>query len=136
MMATIDELRQKPHWSYSALNTYLNVCQLQYFYRYVEQPEIERTSVCLPFGKAFHAALTAQAWECLMGSSLTREEIVNLFAESFKIETEIAPNLIYKEGDRQPLCGVVQNRNRNRAEFDLQGGRKLRLDDRAGDPDA
>ena len=51
MMATIDELRQKPHWSYSALNTYLNVCQLQYFYRYVEQPEIERTSVCLPFGK-------------------------------------------------------------------------------------
>ena len=50
MMATIDELRQEPHWSYSALNTYLNVCQLQYFYRYVEQPEIERTSVCLPFG--------------------------------------------------------------------------------------
>ena len=99
MMATIDELRQKPHWSYSALNTYFNVCQLQYFYRYVEQPEIERTSVCLPFGKAFHAALTAQAWECLMGSSLTREEIVNLFAESFKIETEIAPNLIYKEGE-------------------------------------
>ena len=84
MMATIDELRQEPHWSYSALNTYLNVCQLQYFYRYVEQPEIERTSVCLPFGKAFHAALTAQAWECLMGNSLTREEIVNLFAESFK----------------------------------------------------
>ena len=99
MMATIDELRQKPHWSYSALNTYLNVCQLQYFYRYVEQPEIERTSVCLPFGKAFHAALTAQAWECLMGSSLTREEIVNLFAESFRIETEIVPNLIYKEGE-------------------------------------
>ena len=57
MMATIDELRQKPHWSYSALNTYLNVCQLQYFYRYVEQPEIERTSVCLPFGKAFHAGI-------------------------------------------------------------------------------
>ena len=99
MMATIDELRQEPHWSYSALNTYLNVCQLQYFYRYVEQPEIERTSVCLPFGKAFHAALTAQAWECLMGSSLTREEVVNLFAESFKIETEVTPNLIYKEGE-------------------------------------
>ena len=55
-MATIDELRQGPHWSYSALNTYLNVCQLQYFYRYVEQAEVERTSVCFPFGKAFHAA--------------------------------------------------------------------------------
>ena len=81
-MATIDELRQEPHWSYSALNTYLNVCQLQYFYRYVEQAEVERTSVCLPFGKAFHAALTAQAWECLMGSSLTRDEIVDRLLRS------------------------------------------------------
>ena len=34
-----------------------------------------------------------------MGSSLTREEIVNLFAESFKIETEATPNLVYKEGE-------------------------------------
>ena len=42
MMATIDELRQEPHWSYSALNTYLNICQAQYFYRYVEQAEVER----------------------------------------------------------------------------------------------
>ena len=44
-MASIDELRREAHWSYSALNTYLNVCQLQYFFRYVEQAEIERTSV-------------------------------------------------------------------------------------------
>ena len=62
-MVTIDELRQEPHWSYSALNTYLNICQAQYFYRYVEQAEVERTSACFPFGKAFHAALTAQVWK-------------------------------------------------------------------------
>ena len=28
-MASIDELRKEPHWSYSALNTYLNICQAQ-----------------------------------------------------------------------------------------------------------
>ena len=28
-MATIDELRQEPHWSYSALNTYLNICHIK-----------------------------------------------------------------------------------------------------------
>lgn len=95
-MATIDELRKEPHWSFSALNTYLNVCQLQYFYRYVEQAEAERTSACFPFGRAFHAALTAQAWECVMGNSLTREEIVGIFAEQFKVETEATPNLLYK----------------------------------------
>ena len=49
-MATIDELRKEPHWSYSALNTYLNVCQAQFMYRYVDQAEVERTSVCFPFG--------------------------------------------------------------------------------------
>ena len=96
---TIDELRKEPHWSYSALNGYLNICQLQWFYRYVEHAEVERTSVCFPFGKAFHAALTAQAWECVMGGSLTRDEIVGQFADAFKIEAEATPNLIYKEGE-------------------------------------
>ena len=98
-MATIDELRQEPHWSYSALNTYLNICQAQFMYRYVDQAEVERTSVCLPFGKTFHSALTAQAWECMMGGSLTRDEIVDRFEEAFKIEADATPNLIYKEGE-------------------------------------
>ena len=106
-MATIDELRKEPHWSYSALNTYLNICQAQYFYRYMEQAEVERTSVCFPFGRAFHAALTAQAWECMMGGSLTRDEIVDRFEEVFRIEAEATPNLTYKEGenfDRDRPC--------------------------------
>ncbi|UKI32737.1 MAG: hypothetical protein L6W00_04020 [Lentisphaeria bacterium] len=48
MMETLDELRQEPHWSYSALNTYLNICQAQFMYRYVEHAEVERTSACFP----------------------------------------------------------------------------------------
>ena len=98
-MATIEELRQEPHWSYSALNTYLNICQAQFMYRYVDQAEVERTSVCFPFGKAFHAALTAQAWECMMGNSLRQDELVERFSEAFRIEAEATPNLIYKEGE-------------------------------------
>lgn len=98
-MATLDALRKEPHWSYSALNTYLNICQAQYFYRYIEQAEVERTSACFPFGKAFHAALTAQAWECMMGNSMTREEIVEAFADTFRLEVAATPNLIYKEGE-------------------------------------
>ncbi len=96
---TIDELRKEPHWSFSSLNTYLNVCQLQWYFRYVERAEVERTSVCFPFGRAFHAALTAQAWECAMGGSLTREEIAGVFAEQFKVEVEASPKLIYKTGE-------------------------------------
>lgn len=99
MMETLDELRQEPHWSYSALNTYLNICQAQFMYRYVEHAEVERTSACFPFGHAFHAALTAQAWECMTGGSLTRDEMMEQFAEAFKIEVKATPNLIYKEGE-------------------------------------
>ena len=99
MTVTLDELRQEPHWSYSALNTYLHVCPLQFRFRYVERAEPERTAVCFPFGKAFHAALTAQAWECVMGSTLNRQEIINVFADAFKVEAEASPNLIYKEGE-------------------------------------
>ena len=98
-METLDELRQEPHWSYSALNTYLNICQAQFMYRYVEHAEVERTSVCFPFGKAFHTALTAQAWECMMGNSLRQDELVERFAVAFRIEAEAMPNLIYKEGE-------------------------------------
>ena len=35
----------EPHHSYTSLNTYLNICQLQYFYRYVEKAPSERTAV-------------------------------------------------------------------------------------------
>lgn len=98
-MKTLDELRKEPHESYSSLNTYLNICQLQYFYRYVERAEVERTSVCFPYGKAFHTAMTAQAWACMSGGSLTRDEIVGQFEDAFQIEVEATPNLIYKDGE-------------------------------------
>ena len=45
---TLEELKAEPHYSYSALNTYLNICPLQYYYRYVEKREPERTPVALP----------------------------------------------------------------------------------------
>ena len=44
-METLDELRQEPHWSYSALNTYLNICQAQFMYRYVEHAECETIGI-------------------------------------------------------------------------------------------
>jgi len=77
----IDELRTKPHWSYTALNTYLNVCQLQYFFRYIEQAEAEQISACLLFGKAFHAALSQQAEVANKGSNLSVENLGDMFDE-------------------------------------------------------
>ena len=48
------------HWSYSALNTYLQ-CPMKYKFRYVEHAPEERSGACFAFGRAFHAVLSARA---------------------------------------------------------------------------
>jgi len=89
------EMQDRPHWSYSALNCYLQ-CPLKYMFRYVEHAPEERTGVCLPFGRAFHAVLSERA---LKGSSFTEEDAKENFAFFFKGETEATDNLTYKEGE-------------------------------------
>ena len=108
-MPTIQELRKTPHWSYSALNSYLNICQLQYFFRYIEQAEVEQTSACFAFGKAFHAALSEQAREVQRGGSLTREEVCECFADAFGIEVEATSNLLCKPGeDKDSMIALAE----------------------------
>jgi putative RecB family exonuclease len=99
MMATIHELRKEPHWSYSALHTYLCGCQLQWYFRYVEQAEVEQTAACFAFGKAFHSAMASQAEEARNGGSLTRAELTELFTEAFKVEVDATAKLRYKAGE-------------------------------------
>ena len=48
------------HWSYSALNTYLQ-CPMRYKFRYVEHAPEERFGACFAFGRAFHAVLSQRA---------------------------------------------------------------------------
>ena len=54
MEREIETMKETPHWSYSAFNTYL-ACPMKFFFRYIAHSEPERTSVSLPFGRAFHA---------------------------------------------------------------------------------
>ena len=60
MERTIETVRETPHWSYSSFQTYLT-CSRKYFLRYIEHAEVERTSVAIPFGRAFHAVLSERA---------------------------------------------------------------------------
>ncbi|MCZ6689319.1 MAG: PD-(D/E)XK nuclease family protein [Planctomycetota bacterium] len=52
-------------WSYSALSTYVSVCTLKYFFRYVANLEPERSFSRMYFGLAIHAGLEAayRAWK-------------------------------------------------------------------------
>ena len=92
MERQIETMRETPHWSYSAFNTYLT-CPMRYYFRYIEHAEVERTNVSIPFGRAFHAVLSDRARK---GSSYTVEDAKEDFAVYFRGETEVSENLTYK----------------------------------------
>ena len=91
----IENLRERPHWSYSAFQCYLS-CPLKYKFRYLDHAEPERTSSCFPFGRAIHAALSERA---RIGRDMSVREVVDVFEDVFKVETDAAVNLNYKSGE-------------------------------------
>ena len=92
MKRTIETMKETPHWSYSAFQTYLT-CPMRYYFRYIAHAEPERTSVSLPFGRAFHAVLSLRAEK---GKDYTAEDAKEDFAVYFRGETEACENLTYK----------------------------------------
>lgn len=78
-MSTLSEYRDRPHWSFSALNQFLNICSLQYaFQRIIRLPQAF-TSVNLSFGSAFHRCLEWIQLTRKDGQSVKREEAADLF---------------------------------------------------------
>ena len=95
MERKIETIREAPHWSYSAFQAYLN-CPMRYYFRYIVHAEVERTSVSLPFGRAFHAMLSERA---MKGADYTIEDAKEDFAVYFQGETEVSENLTYNKPD-------------------------------------
>ena len=96
---TLAQLKEQPHYSYSALNTYINTCQLLYYYRYIEKAEAERTPVALPFGSAFHCVLSEQAQAAKTGKLMTAEEMTEAFATYFQANCKDAANIAFKRDE-------------------------------------
>ena len=96
MERTVEKERANPHWSFSALYTYLNVCSLKFYFQYIEHAPPERTGSCFAFGRAFHAALSAQAYMAKVGQSLSEKEGNDLFADFFSAELKAPEKLVYK----------------------------------------
>lgn len=99
MERVIETMKEKPHWSYSAFSTYL-ACPMKFFLRYIEHAEPERTSVSLPFGRAFHAVLSLRAKK---GTDYTAEDAKEDFSVYFRGETEVSENLSFKPDENYGL---------------------------------
>ena len=96
---TLAQLKEQPHYSYTALNTYINTCQLLYYYRYIEKAEAERTHLALPFGSAFHSVLSEQALAAKTGNLLTADQMADAFATYFQANCKDAANIVFKRDE-------------------------------------
>lgn len=102
-MSKLSELRKKPHWSFSQLNGLINICSLQWFFRYIEKRESESTPVSLLFGSAFHkTAEWIARWR--MDEEYARsDEAMDVFSEAWLWECRAADNLSMTQNQHEEL---------------------------------
>ena len=92
-MSTLSELRKTPHWSFSSINGLINICSLQWAFRYIYKQESESTPVSLLFGSAFHkTAEWIARWR--MDDEYARSaEAMDVFSEAWLWECRAADKL-------------------------------------------
>lgn len=83
---SLQELRKRPHWSYSRINSLLSHCALQWAFKYVYKARPAFTPVNMVFGKAFHSTLTFVYTRLKDEGTVEPEEAISLFSELFSDE--------------------------------------------------
>jgi hypothetical protein len=97
---SLEALRREPHWSYSSLNTFLNVCALQWAFRYVYRHEPAFTPAALAFGHAFHKALEYAARLRQDGQQASPQSAADLFSDVLAQLSRVRePAVRYPEGE-------------------------------------
>jgi putative RecB family exonuclease len=78
-MATLDEYRTREHWSFSALNQFINICALQFYFDRIAKLPKRFTPVTLSFGSAFHRVCEWISLTRKEGKLPARADAVDLF---------------------------------------------------------
>jgi putative RecB family exonuclease len=74
---------EKPHLSYSQINTYLT-CSLKYRFHYIDQIEPPFVSSALTFGSCIHEAVAAFYQSCLEGDPLTPGQVHDVYRQAWE----------------------------------------------------
>jgi len=97
---TLGQLRKRPHWSYSSLNTFLNICSLQWAFRYVYGHDPCHTPAALVLGGVFHQALTFAFKKRIDGEDTDAATVTELFSELLAQACQTSePPVSYAEGE-------------------------------------
>ena len=107
---TLTELRERPHWSYSALNQFLNICSLQFAFDRVYKLAKQFTPVALSFGSVFHRVNEWMAMTRMEGKKPATKEASDLFQTLWTRQIEEDGNIRFDD-DTTPDSCADQGRN-------------------------
>ncbi len=89
---SLNNYRDRPHWSYSSLNQLLNICSLQWMFEKVEKLPRHFTPISLAFGCAYHRVMEFIAAHRMDGNLPTAKDTRDLFHTVWKrAQTEGLP---------------------------------------------
>ena len=123
MNNNLNELRKKPHWTFSSLNSFINICSLQWAFKYIYQVEPESTPVNLLFGSAFHHAAEWLSISRMKNKSSKVSEVQEVFSEEWLSQVRSAENVSLTNQEYEKLnetgCKMIACLNREWTERNI-----------------
>jgi putative RecB family exonuclease len=105
-MATLNDYRDREHWSFSALNQFLNICSLQYAFDRVYKLEKRFTPVSLSFGSAFHRAMEWLHLVLKEGKQPKESEVRDLFRDLWTRQVQEDKKIRFDEEITEDACSA------------------------------
>ena len=105
-MGTLTDYRERPHWSFSALNQFFNICSLQYAFDKIYRLPKAFTPLPLSFGSAFHRVMEWAAFTRMQGQTPMAAEASDLFQTLWGRQQEEDANIKYDEGEDSDTCAA------------------------------
>lgn len=104
-MATLMDYRDRPHWSFSQLNQFVNICSLQFYFQRIIRLSPTFTPLSLSFGTAFHRCAE---WINLMrkdGTTPKRTDASDLFQSLWERQVQEDRQIRFDEDQTLESCG-------------------------------
>jgi putative RecB family exonuclease len=99
--------QDKPHLSYSQINTYLT-CPLKFKFHYIDRIEPPFVSSALAFGSCIHEAVGAFNQSCLEGDPLSAGQIHDVYRQVWESHAKERPIRFFNGESEQSLSAKAQ----------------------------
>lgn len=105
-MGTLKDYRERPHWSYSALNQFFNICSLQYAFDRVHRLPKTFTPLPLSFGSAYHRVMEWAGLTRMGGAIPKPEDASDMFQCVWERQLADDSNIRFDKGMDAESCAM------------------------------